>query len=216
MNRRVYETVARKRACEGPLEPGEAELERQLASKGWHTRGYLPHYDKPGTLQMLTFRLADAMPAGRRHEREALRRIEDERERRTKIEFVIGRLKLCATHGCHSNSGPEPEGTARVKPPSSYLTASCKPVASQALGRRHRILFVFSWYSLGILLVFSSHFPLVLPPGLGRVCGIPNEPMAWVDSARWAGIQMKTHFSRELRAAFPDSSNPLMEQKCHL
>ena len=53
MNRRVYETVARKRACEGPLEPGEVELERQLASKGWHTRGYLPHYDKPDTLQML-------------------------------------------------------------------------------------------------------------------------------------------------------------------
>ncbi len=49
MNRRVYETVARKRVCEGPLEPAEAELERQLGSKGWHTRGYLPHYDKPGT-----------------------------------------------------------------------------------------------------------------------------------------------------------------------
>jgi len=47
----------------------------------------LPHYDKPGTLQMLTFRLADAMPAGRRHEWEALRRIEDERERRTKLEL---------------------------------------------------------------------------------------------------------------------------------
>jgi hypothetical protein len=89
MNRRVYETIARKRACEGPLEPGEADLERQLASKGWHTRGYLPHYDKPGTLQMLTFRLADAMPTGRRHEWEALRRIEDERERRTKLEAYL-------------------------------------------------------------------------------------------------------------------------------
>ena len=73
MNRRVYETVARRRACEGPLEPGE--VERQLASKGWHTRGYLPHYDKPGILQMLTFRVADAMPASRRHEWEALSRI---------------------------------------------------------------------------------------------------------------------------------------------
>ena len=87
MNRRVYETVARKRACEGPLEPGEAELERQLGSKAWHTRGYLLHYDKPGTLQMLTFRLADAMPAGQRHEWEALCRIEDERERRTKLDL---------------------------------------------------------------------------------------------------------------------------------
>ena len=71
------------------LEPTEAELERRLGSKGWHTRGYLPHYDKPGTLQMLTFRLADAMPAGRRHEWEALLRIEDERERRTKLETYL-------------------------------------------------------------------------------------------------------------------------------
>jgi 16S rRNA (cytosine1402-N4)-methyltransferase len=55
MNRRVYETVARKRACEGPLEAAEAAVERQIGSKGWHTRGYLPHYDKPGVMQMLTF-----------------------------------------------------------------------------------------------------------------------------------------------------------------
>jgi REP-associated tyrosine transposase len=89
MNRRVYETVARKRACEGPLEPAEAELEGQLGSKGWHTRGYLPHYDKPGTLQMLTFRLADAMPSERRHEWEALVRITDDRERRTKLEAYL-------------------------------------------------------------------------------------------------------------------------------
>ena len=89
MNRRVYQTVARKRACEGPLEPGEAELEARLGSKGWHTRGYLPHYDKPGTLQMLTFRLADAMPAARRHEWQALLRIENKRERRTKLEAYL-------------------------------------------------------------------------------------------------------------------------------
>jgi len=88
-----------------------------------------------------------------------------------------------------------------VKPPSSDLPARCRPVASQAHGRCYCFLFVFRSYSLRILLVFSSHFPLVLPPGLGRACVIPNEPMAGVDGARWAGIQMKTRFSRELRGA---------------
>src|ERR1017187_1657740 len=72
MNRRVYETVARKRACEGPHEAAETAVERQFGSKGWHTRGYLPHYDKPGLMEMLTFRLADAMPASRRQEWEVL------------------------------------------------------------------------------------------------------------------------------------------------
>jgi hypothetical protein len=72
MKRRVYETVARKRACEGPQEPAEAAVERQIGSKGWHTRGYLPHYYKPGLMEMLTFRLADATPAARRQEWEVL------------------------------------------------------------------------------------------------------------------------------------------------
>ncbi|MBI5658240.1 MAG: DUF1156 domain-containing protein [Nitrosomonadales bacterium] len=31
--------------------------------KGWFSRGYLPHFDHPGLLQSITFRLADAVPA---------------------------------------------------------------------------------------------------------------------------------------------------------
>lgn len=31
--------------------------------KGWYSRGYLPHFDQPGLVQMLTFRLVDALPA---------------------------------------------------------------------------------------------------------------------------------------------------------
>lgn len=31
--------------------------------KGWHSRGYLPHFDQPELVQSITFRLADALPA---------------------------------------------------------------------------------------------------------------------------------------------------------
>jgi len=31
--------------------------------KGWHSRSYLPHWDNPGLVQAITFRLADALPA---------------------------------------------------------------------------------------------------------------------------------------------------------
>jgi putative DNA methylase len=89
MKRRVYETVAQKRACEGPLEAAEAAVERQIGSKGWHTRGYLPHYDKPGLMEIVTFRLADAMPASRRQEWEVLFQIKDEREKRTRLEAYL-------------------------------------------------------------------------------------------------------------------------------
>jgi REP element-mobilizing transposase RayT len=32
---------------------------------GWHSRGYLPHYDRPGLIQGITFRLADSVPVAR-------------------------------------------------------------------------------------------------------------------------------------------------------
>jgi putative transposase len=34
-----------------------------MTPKGWHSRGYLPHFDSPETLQFLTFRLFDSLPA---------------------------------------------------------------------------------------------------------------------------------------------------------
>jgi putative transposase len=32
-------------------------------AKGWHSRGYLPHFDSPESVQFITFRLADSLPA---------------------------------------------------------------------------------------------------------------------------------------------------------
>jgi putative transposase len=33
-----------------------------VSHKGWHSRGYLPHFDSAETVQFLTFRLADSLP----------------------------------------------------------------------------------------------------------------------------------------------------------
>ncbi len=33
-----------------------------MTGKGWHSRGYLPHFDKPGLVQNVTFHLADSLP----------------------------------------------------------------------------------------------------------------------------------------------------------
>ena len=35
----------------------------QRSHKEWHSRGYLPHFDHPGLVQSVTFRLADSLPA---------------------------------------------------------------------------------------------------------------------------------------------------------
>jgi len=34
-----------------------------MEHKGWHYRGYLPHFDAPGVIQGITYRLWDALPA---------------------------------------------------------------------------------------------------------------------------------------------------------
>jgi REP element-mobilizing transposase RayT len=54
--------------------------------KGWHSRGHLPHFDSPETVQFVTFRLADSLP---RHVIEALR-LEDRATARIDRELDAG------------------------------------------------------------------------------------------------------------------------------
>ena len=65
--------------------------ERAIGFLGWHERGYLPHCDFPGLVQFVTFRLADSMPISRRTEWEHLLKIEDDHEKRTKLEEYLDR-----------------------------------------------------------------------------------------------------------------------------
>src|ERR1039458_9516831 len=64
---------------------------KALGFLGWHERGYLPHCDYPGLVQFVTFRLADSMPVSRRSEWEHLLKIEDGREKRTRLEEYLDR-----------------------------------------------------------------------------------------------------------------------------
>jgi REP element-mobilizing transposase RayT len=38
-------------------------VSRQGIHRGWYSRGYLPHFDESELVQMITFRLADSLPA---------------------------------------------------------------------------------------------------------------------------------------------------------
>lgn len=54
------------------MSPGSAAPQRGKSIYGWKSRGYLPHFDAPGAIQHITYRLADSLP------KEALARIEQE------------------------------------------------------------------------------------------------------------------------------------------
>jgi putative transposase len=83
----LRELVAEKNRWNRPLTAGE----KALGFLGWHQRGYLPHCDYPGLIQFITFRLADSMPISRRGEWEKLLSIENDRERRKKLEEYLDR-----------------------------------------------------------------------------------------------------------------------------
>jgi putative transposase len=81
----LRELVAEKNRWSRPL----TDEEKALGFLGWHERGYLPHCDFPGLVQFVTFRLEDSMPASRRGEWEHLLKIEDDREKRAKLEEYL-------------------------------------------------------------------------------------------------------------------------------
>ena len=83
--RRLVEAKNRLSGC--PLTADE----RALGFLGWHERGYLPHCDFPDLVQFVTFRLADSMPDSRRGEWAHWLDIEDDREKRKKLEEYLDR-----------------------------------------------------------------------------------------------------------------------------
>ena len=82
----VREIVSGKRRSSPPRRKDAAS-----GFRGWHERGYLPHRDEPGLTQFVTFHLADSFPATLRSEWEALLKIEDDHERRRKLEIYLDR-----------------------------------------------------------------------------------------------------------------------------
>ena len=89
---------------------------------GWTDRGYLPHYDKAGLVQAVTFRLADSLPKAKRAEWEGMLQITDDAER-------IGQMEAYLDQGAGSCVLRQPE---------------CAEIVQNALlhfdGERYRLL----------------------------------------------------------------------------
>jgi len=64
---------------------------RRLGFRGWHERGYLPHFDAPGVTQLLTINLVDAFPVTRHAEWEPILRLADKSARRRQLEAWLDR-----------------------------------------------------------------------------------------------------------------------------
>jgi len=83
----LLELIRRKR--ERDWKPTVEEL--KLGFRGWHQRGYLPHFDAPGITQFITFQLHDSFPIARRAEFEAILKEPNDSVKRRKLEAWLDR-----------------------------------------------------------------------------------------------------------------------------
>ncbi len=84
-NPSVRELIAGKRKWASSLTREQAKA----GFKGWHERGYLPHRDEPGLKQFVTFHVADSFPASLRSEWETMLKIEENSERRKRLQNYL-------------------------------------------------------------------------------------------------------------------------------
>lgn len=83
----VLELIRAKR--ERSWKPSVEELRRGF--RGWHQRGYLPHFDAPHVTQFVTFLLAGSFPVTRRAEWEPIFKEKDDSTKRKKLEAWLDR-----------------------------------------------------------------------------------------------------------------------------
>jgi hypothetical protein len=95
MKPELKQLIEGKRKWTEPLSPEE----KQRGFKGWYASKNLPHFDAQGAQQFITYRLQDSLPANRRSEWEALLKIEDDLEKRRKIEAYLDRGRVNAICG---------------------------------------------------------------------------------------------------------------------
>jgi putative transposase len=83
----LLELIRAKR--ERHWQPSLGELKQGF--RGWHQRGYLPHFDAPGVTQFVTFPLHDSFPITCHGEWEMILREPDDSLKRRKVEAWLDR-----------------------------------------------------------------------------------------------------------------------------
>jgi len=83
----LLELIRAKR--EWDWKPSTEELKKGF--RGWHQRGYVPHFDAPGVTQFVTFQLHDSFPVTRRAEFEAIMKEADDSAKRKQLEAWLDR-----------------------------------------------------------------------------------------------------------------------------
>ena len=129
-SRNFNELVRERRQWHSPSDPGASKL----GFRGWHSRGYLPHFDQPGLLQFINYRLADSMPMACRGEWAPLLAIENDLKRYERIESYLDQgLGACELRDARAAAIIDANwlhiGWQRISPPRMVCDAEPRPSA---------------------------------------------------------------------------------------
>lgn len=162
----LQKLVAGKQAWSVPLD----EDAKAKGFRGWHQRGYLPHFDGPGVTQFVTLRLADSLPASRRGEWEHLLEIEQHAKAGTTGAPAYSRLTDSKHPQSRSQTGAPPQteaGRERRRKLEEYLDrglGECwlgQPVIAKLTEAALRY-FDGRRYALGAWVIMPNHLHLLV------------------------------------------------------
>ena len=160
-------------------------------NKGWHNRGYLPHYDAGDVTQFITFRLGDSLPYEVLIELEHLRHkgIEGMIERQNRLEYYLDQ-------GSGSCILREPECATIVQNALKFLDGSRYELKARVIMPNHvHFLARFNqgqplWKAMHSLKSFTSN-------ELGKLH--PDVRPIWQEESFDRFIRSEEHFSHVIR-----------------
>jgi REP element-mobilizing transposase RayT len=119
--------------------------EKAQGFKGWYSRGYLPHFDAPGTWQFITYRLADSIPAELRQEWAEAMKLEDDREKFRRMELMLDR----GLGKCHLR---EPHMAQMVQDNLWFHDSKAYRLLAWVIMPNHQHILAEMWKQLGVVL----------------------------------------------------------------
>ncbi len=164
------------------------------AQPHWHSRGYIPHFDSPGSIQHVTFHLADSLP------KVVLDRFEDEIREMPESEREVERYKrieawIDAGHGCCLLR--EPRAAELTQDALLYFDGVRYRLLAWAIMPNHvHVLFeqIRGWKLARVVTTWKSYTGRRLIPMMRVLPGMGSARHVWYREYRDRYVRDQRHF----------------------
>ncbi len=177
----------------------------------WHSRGYIPHFDSPGSIQHVTFHLADSLPKA------VLDRFEDEIRDLPESEQEVERYRrieawIDAGHGCCLLR--DPRAAQLTQDALLHFDGVRYHLLGWAVMPNHvHVLFeqMKGWKLSGVVTAWKSYTGRRLMPKLRALPGMGSARHVWYREYRDRYVRDQRHFQAVMAYIH---NNPVAARLC--